>query len=162
MVADLGCSEMENTHNPTLKARSFKYLLSVMVQQCTNTPNSYALCWVESPFNIHKFTKRSRALLSSSFPTRYKFSMNDTGTMANRPKTRQRTYKQPPSLAVPNIDDDATERKRVLNVLAQRRYREFLTTSVIHFIKTNSLKVRRSDSVDKRPMLHRIHQTWWM
>ncbi|KAM0283085.1 hypothetical protein ACHAQH_002688 [Verticillium albo-atrum] len=42
----------------------------------------------------------------------------------NRPKTRQRVQKPPPALDVPNIDEDATERKRVLNVLAQRRYRE--------------------------------------
>ncbi|KAI8629326.1 hypothetical protein F5Y19DRAFT_464515 [Xylariaceae sp. FL1651] len=41
-----------------------------------------------------------------------------------RPKTRQRIQKQPPALAVPNINDDAAERKRVLNVLAQRRYRK--------------------------------------
>ncbi|KAF4965781.1 hypothetical protein FSARC_6452 [Fusarium sarcochroum] len=45
-------------------------------------------------------------------------------TLANRPRTRQRAYKKPPALEVPDIDDDATERKRVLNVLAQRRYRE--------------------------------------
>ncbi|CAG7564794.1 unnamed protein product [Fusarium equiseti] len=43
---------------------------------------------------------------------------------ANRPRTRQRAYKKPPTLDVPDIDQDATERKRVLNVLAQRRYRE--------------------------------------
>ena len=42
---------------------------------------------------------------------------------ASRSKTRQRTYKQPPPLDVPDIDEDAVERKRVLNVLAQRRYR---------------------------------------
>ncbi|KAI1347359.1 hypothetical protein F5Y01DRAFT_307586 [Xylaria sp. FL0043] len=41
-----------------------------------------------------------------------------------KPKTRQRIHKEPPALAVPNINDDAAERKRVLNVLAQRRYRE--------------------------------------
>ncbi|CAJ2513922.1 Uu.00g020410.m01.CDS01 [Anthostomella pinea] len=41
-----------------------------------------------------------------------------------RPKTRQRIQKPAPSLAVPNIDEDAAERRRVLNVLAQRRYRE--------------------------------------
>ncbi|KAI0458778.1 hypothetical protein F5B21DRAFT_459405 [Xylaria acuta] len=40
------------------------------------------------------------------------------------PKTRQRIHKEPPALDVPDINDDATERKRVLNVLAQRRYRE--------------------------------------
>ncbi|KAF5026721.1 hypothetical protein F66182_1189 [Fusarium sp. NRRL 66182] len=45
-------------------------------------------------------------------------------TLANRPRTRQRVHKQPPVLEVPDIDDDAAERKRVLNVLAQRRYRE--------------------------------------
>ncbi|KAF5610001.1 DUF3425 domain protein [Fusarium subglutinans] len=43
--------------------------------------------------------------------------------LTNRPRTRQRTYKKPPALDVPNIDEDAAERKRVLNVLAQRRYR---------------------------------------
>ncbi|KAF3350582.1 hypothetical protein VdG2_01046 [Verticillium dahliae VDG2] len=42
----------------------------------------------------------------------------------NRPKTRQRVQKAPPVLDVPDIDEDAAERKRVLNVLAQRRYRE--------------------------------------
>ncbi|GAP84798.1 putative DUF3425 domain protein [Rosellinia necatrix] len=41
-----------------------------------------------------------------------------------KPKIRQRIHKEPPALAVPNINDDATERRRVLNVLAQRRYRE--------------------------------------
>ncbi|KAJ4012869.1 hypothetical protein NW752_006140 [Fusarium irregulare] len=45
-------------------------------------------------------------------------------TTANRPRTRQRAYKKPPVLDVPDIDQDATERKRILNVLAQRRYRE--------------------------------------
>jgi len=40
-----------------------------------------------------------------------------------RPRTRQRIHKQPPPLDVPDISDDAAERKRVLNVLAQRRYR---------------------------------------
>ncbi|KAI0447010.1 hypothetical protein F4803DRAFT_392837 [Xylaria telfairii] len=41
-----------------------------------------------------------------------------------KPKTRQRIHKEPPTLAVPDINNNATERKRVLNVLAQRRYRE--------------------------------------
>jgi hypothetical protein len=41
-----------------------------------------------------------------------------------RPRTRQRIHKEPPALAVPNINEDANERKRVLNVLAQRRYRK--------------------------------------
>ncbi|OAQ86677.1 hypothetical protein VFPBJ_00717 [Purpureocillium lilacinum] len=41
-----------------------------------------------------------------------------------KPRTRQRVYKAPPALDVPDIEDDAAERKRVLNVLAQRRYRE--------------------------------------
>ncbi|KAI0525860.1 hypothetical protein F5B22DRAFT_256939 [Xylaria bambusicola] len=49
-------------------------------------------------------------------------STPDTGY--RKPKTRQRIHKEPPELAVPNINDDAAERKRVLNVLAQRRYRE--------------------------------------
>lgn len=42
-----------------------------------------------------------------------------------RPKTRQRVQKAPPPLTVPNITEDAAERKRVLNVLAQRRYSTF-------------------------------------
>ncbi|TDZ51855.1 hypothetical protein CTRI78_v007294 [Colletotrichum trifolii] len=42
----------------------------------------------------------------------------------NRPRTRQRISKAAPALQVPNIDENAAERKRVLNVLAQRRYRE--------------------------------------
>ncbi|KAI1081598.1 hypothetical protein F5B20DRAFT_578929 [Whalleya microplaca] len=45
-------------------------------------------------------------------------------TEIRKPRTRQRLHKAPPTLAVPNINDDAAERKRVLNVLAQRRYRE--------------------------------------
>lgn len=43
---------------------------------------------------------------------------------SGKPRTRQRVYKAPPPLEVPDIDQDAAERKRVLNVLAQRRYRE--------------------------------------
>jgi hypothetical protein len=39
------------------------------------------------------------------------------------PRTRQRVHKPPPTLAIPDIEQDAAERKRVLNVLAQRRYR---------------------------------------
>jgi hypothetical protein len=46
----------------------------------------------------------------------------------NIPRTRQRVYKAPPALDVPDIDEDAAERKRVLNVLAQRRYRELPNT----------------------------------
>ncbi|KAG9257362.1 uncharacterized protein F5Z01DRAFT_383704 [Emericellopsis atlantica] len=41
-----------------------------------------------------------------------------------QPRTRQRRHKSPPVLDVPDIEKDAAERKRVLNVLAQRRYRE--------------------------------------
>lgn len=43
-----------------------------------------------------------------------------------RPKTRQRIHKAPPALPVPDINDDSAERKRVLNVLAQRRYRTYV------------------------------------
>ncbi|KAH7375073.1 hypothetical protein B0T11DRAFT_5865 [Plectosphaerella cucumerina] len=42
----------------------------------------------------------------------------------NRPKVRQRAYKAPAPLEVPHIEEDPAERKRMLNVLAQRRYRE--------------------------------------
>ncbi|KAI1430295.1 hypothetical protein F5Y12DRAFT_709309 [Xylaria sp. FL1777] len=43
---------------------------------------------------------------------------------SRKPKTRQRVHKEPSVLTVPDINDNAAERKRVLNVLAQRRYRE--------------------------------------
>ena len=43
--------------------------------------------------------------------------------MSDTPRTRQRIYKAPTPIDVPDIDEDAAERKRVLNVLAQRRYR---------------------------------------
>ncbi|KHN97991.1 uncharacterized protein MAM_04380 [Metarhizium album ARSEF 1941] len=49
--------------------------------------------------------------------------LNSSG-VGSRPRTRQRVYKPPPPLEVPDIEDDAAERKRILNVLAQRRYRE--------------------------------------
>ncbi|KAK1256356.1 hypothetical protein MKX07_008615 [Trichoderma sp. CBMAI-0711] len=42
----------------------------------------------------------------------------------NKPRTRQRSYKPAPVLEVPDIEENAPERKRILNVLAQRRYRE--------------------------------------
>ncbi|KAH6692377.1 hypothetical protein F5X68DRAFT_273656 [Plectosphaerella plurivora] len=42
----------------------------------------------------------------------------------NRPRARQRAYKAPAPLDVPHIEEDPAERKRMLNVLAQRRYRE--------------------------------------
>ena len=45
------------------------------------------------------------------------------------PRTRQRVYKAPPPLAVPDINEDAAERKRVLNVLAQRRYSKIIPPS---------------------------------
>ncbi|KAH6659293.1 hypothetical protein BKA67DRAFT_10015 [Truncatella angustata] len=41
-----------------------------------------------------------------------------------RPKSRQRVNKPAPTLNVPDINEDAAERKRILNVLAQRRYRQ--------------------------------------
>lgn len=51
-------------------------------------------------------------------------SQSSQTTHAPRRATRQRVRKDPPPLAVPDINDDAAERKRVLNVLAQRRYRQ--------------------------------------
>ncbi|TQV96053.1 hypothetical protein V2A60_003499 [Cordyceps javanica] len=50
--------------------------------------------------------------------------MSEPRHQSGQPRTRQRAYKAPPQLDVPEIEDDAAERKRVLNVLAQRRYRE--------------------------------------
>ncbi|KKP07225.1 hypothetical protein THAR02_00655 [Trichoderma harzianum] len=45
-------------------------------------------------------------------------------TTAGKPRSRQRTFKPAPALEVPDIEENAPERKRILNVLAQRRYRE--------------------------------------
>lgn len=48
---------------------------------------------------------------------------------AKNPKTRQRAHKAhkaPPVFDVPDINDDANERSRILNVLAQRRHREYI------------------------------------
>ncbi|KAM7203322.1 protein of unknown function (DUF3425) domain containing protein [Rhypophila sp. PSN 637] len=42
----------------------------------------------------------------------------------NRPRTRQRKSKPSPALEIPDIEENAAERKRLLNVLAQRRYRQ--------------------------------------
>ncbi|KAM7213289.1 protein of unknown function (DUF3425) domain containing protein [Rhypophila decipiens] len=42
----------------------------------------------------------------------------------NRPRTRQRKSKPAPALEIPDIEENAAERKRLLNVLAQRRYRQ--------------------------------------
>ncbi|KAK4206748.1 hypothetical protein QBC37DRAFT_116267 [Rhypophila decipiens] len=42
----------------------------------------------------------------------------------NRPRTRQRKSKPAPVLEIPDIEENAAERKRLLNVLAQRRYRQ--------------------------------------
>ncbi|KAL7915757.1 hypothetical protein GGI35DRAFT_430595 [Trichoderma velutinum] len=44
--------------------------------------------------------------------------------MTGKPRSRQRTLKPAPVLEVPDIEENAPERKRILNVLAQRRYRE--------------------------------------
>ncbi|KAF7538689.1 hypothetical protein G7054_g2702 [Neopestalotiopsis clavispora] len=49
---------------------------------------------------------------------------NATSRSSKQPKPRQRVHKPPPILEVPDINEDAQERKRILNVLAQRRYRQ--------------------------------------
>lgn len=101
----------------------------------------YALCWVgdESlPLCLEKRGISTSAEVTSFFgliPNHTRrvlcpsnFKMVETipvPTTANRPRTRQRAYKKPPVLDVPDIDQDATERKRILNVLAQRRYRKY-------------------------------------
>ncbi|CAK7202459.1 hypothetical protein SEUCBS139899_005182 [Sporothrix eucalyptigena] len=60
----------------------------------------------------------------TSRATRATQSAGTSNTSYAVPKTRQRIHKPPEPLAVPDIEEDAAERKRVLNVLAQRRYRE--------------------------------------
>lgn len=59
---------------------------------------------------------------------------SDTGGPAPYagPRTRQRVHRTPPALAVPDINEDAAERKRVLNVLAQRRYSKPRSCSPTH------------------------------
>ena len=47
----------------------------------------------------------------------------------NKPRSRQRTYKPAPVLEVPDIEENASERKRILNVLAQRRYSQYYPLS---------------------------------
>ncbi|KAJ4270396.1 hypothetical protein NW762_002077 [Fusarium torreyae] len=66
--------------------------------------------------------------------------------LANRPRTRQRAHKKPPALEVPDIDDDAAERKRVLNVLAQRRYREKKRLNRLKAKSTSSGEPTNSES----------------
>ncbi|PSS02304.1 hypothetical protein BD289DRAFT_458148 [Coniella lustricola] len=73
----------------------------------------------------------------------------------NRPRTRQRIQKAPNPLTVPNIQEDAAERKRVLNVLAQRRYQSNEPASATTCGSTNSVEssprvdgqLRSSDTV---------------
>lgn len=76
--------------------------------------------------------------------------------LVNKPRTRQRAHKAPPALNVPDINDDATERKRVLNVLAQRRYREFSNGSHVPLCpvikaKSPGEKKRQSRKAASRP-----------
>ncbi|KAI1369710.1 hypothetical protein F5Y08DRAFT_101202 [Xylaria arbuscula] len=75
-------------------------------------------------------------------------STPDTGY--RKPKSRQRLHKEPPALAVPNINDDAAERKRVLNVLAQRRYRERKRQDKSR-TTTQDIAVTQSNSHDDEP-----------
>ncbi|KJR82336.1 uncharacterized protein SPSK_03318 [Sporothrix schenckii 1099-18] len=62
--------------------------------------------------------------VSASRPAKSAQSATSTSSSSAAPKTRQRIHKPPEPLNVPDIEEDAAERKRVLNVLAQRRYRE--------------------------------------
>jgi len=76
------------------------------------------------------YTSASSALRSTSVSSSGRsLTLPEADAMAQssnatyiRPKTRQRVHKPPPVLDVPDINKDAGERKRVLNVLAQRRY----------------------------------------
>ncbi|KAG8667260.1 hypothetical protein FPOAC2_12418 [Fusarium poae] len=71
--------------------------------------------------------------------------VESTMDLTNRPRTRQRAYKKPPVLDVPDIDQDAAERKRVLNVLAQRRYREKKRLNRLKTKSTNNDVAQNSD-----------------
>ncbi|KAK3322857.1 hypothetical protein B0H66DRAFT_474618 [Apodospora peruviana] len=51
-------------------------------------------------------------------------SASPASNAVGRPRTRQRIRKPADALAIPHIEEDAAERKRVLNILAQRRYRQ--------------------------------------
>ncbi len=54
----------------------------------------------------------------------------------DKPRVRQRRHKSPEVLDVPDIDVDAAERKRVLNVLAQRRYSMSKTAPYVPYTRT--------------------------
>ncbi|KLU82662.1 hypothetical protein MAPG_01733 [Magnaporthiopsis poae ATCC 64411] len=77
-------------------------------------------------------------------------SQSSQSTRAPRRAARQRIRKDPPPLAVPDINDDAAERKRVLNVLAQRRYRQRkkqqpLATEVTSSVQRDTLQTSNSE-----------------
>lgn len=106
------------------------YRLSVMVIQCNNAhfrtryasrstssriPNQHLSLWHPHP-PLHFIA--TVTMPDTEKPT----------VAANKPRTRQRVYKPAPPIPVPDINEDAAERKRVLNVLAQRRYRALHTT----------------------------------
>ncbi|KAK4033947.1 hypothetical protein C8A01DRAFT_19193 [Parachaetomium inaequale] len=63
----------------------------------------------------------------------------------DRPRTRHRVRKPPPTLAIPDIEHDAAERKRVLNVLAQRRYRQRKRESRVESEKSRQSSAQTSD-----------------
>jgi len=66
--------------------------------------------------------------------------------VANKPRIRQRLHKPAPPIPVPDINEDAAERKRVLNVLAQRRYRELHPTSSLRAAFLRILGQRKRQS----------------
>jgi hypothetical protein len=75
--------------------------------------------------HVWRFNRKHTSGQAQSTMASSQASAVTTAQDRGRPRTRQRVTKAPPPLEVPDIDQDAAERKRVLNVLAQRRYREF-------------------------------------
>ena len=82
-------------------------------------------------------------------------------------------YKAPPPLAVPDINEDAAERKRVLNVLAQRRYSKIFPPPLLLFprqpevsrkchgkLKPDLLR-RGAQEAEEEGRHVRVHRRWW-
>lgn len=87
---------------------------------------------------------------------------NSSGS-GSRPRTRQRVYKPPPPLEVPDIEEDAAERKRILNVLAQRRYRTCLEPTPaccsrrhVHLLMSFCVSFRRKEETEANEREQRL------
>jgi len=110
-----------------LCSANLRYPISVMFAQCDNrairTPRYVALFFYGQTCRRNLFAFNSDNIGQTNTVAMSKRPDTCVSSLeCARPRTRQRIHKPPPVIAVPDIDEDAAERKRVLNVLAQRRY----------------------------------------